>query len=107
MVPEAEHIKQIDAIGRLKLPFDTYWIDAGWYGKCKQISDWYAQSGNWFANADLYPRGLKPVSDAAHKQGLKFLLWFDPERVYKDSELHHDHPEWLLRTKTVVEGWCG
>ena len=44
-----------------------------------------------------FPRGLQPVADAAHAAGMKFLLWFEPERVMPDTWLFQHHPEWLLR----------
>jgi alpha-galactosidase len=37
------------------------------------------------------------VADAAHAAGMKFLLWFEPERVMPDTWLHKHHPQWLLR----------
>jgi len=96
MLPEQDHLNRIEGKARTKVAFDTYWIDAGWYGKCEKTSDWYPQAGSWFPNKQLYPNGLKAISDAAHKNGMKFLLWFDPERVYKGSQLDTEHPEWLL-----------
>lgn len=109
MTPEAEHLKRIEGKTRAKMAFDTYWIDAGWYGKCDQVSDWYTQAGSWYPNPKLYPRGLKPISDAAHKNGMKFLLWFDPERVYKGSQIDTEHPEWLLGRDAPwrTTGWEG
>jgi alpha-galactosidase len=107
MVSEAENRKKIESIAKKEIPVEYFWIDAGWYGECKEVNDWYAQSGNWSHNTSLYPNGLKPVSDSVHKAGKKFLLWFDPERVYKDSKVYREHREWLLTTKDVIPGWCG
>src|SRR5262249_34905820 len=39
---------------------------------------------------------LKPMSDAAHEKGLKFLLWFEPGRVGQGSSIANQHPEWVL-----------
>ena len=58
--------------------------------------DWIVQVGNWFANKNSYPRGMKPVGDALKAAGLGFILWFEPERAYKDTYLTKEHPEWLL-----------
>jgi alpha-galactosidase len=107
MVPEADHCKNVESIARKKIPIEYFWIDAGWYGECKKVDDWYEQSGNWQHNTALFPNGLKPISECAHKTGKKFLLWFDPERVYKNSEVYREHPEWLLKSKEVIPGWCG
>lgn len=39
---------------------------------------------------------MRPVSDAAHDAGLKFLLWFEPERVMPGTWLAEHHPDCLL-----------
>jgi alpha-galactosidase len=109
MVSEAEHLKKIDIIAKNKIPVEYYWIDAGWYGECNHVSDWYPQVGSWECNPSLYPNGFKPISDAVHKNGMKFLLWFDPERVYRDSQIYREHPEWLLslRPEDNQNPWGG
>ena len=77
------------------LGVDTCWIDACWYGRSGRT--WYEEVGSWTINRDRFPHGLAPVSAAAHSAGLKFLLWFEPERVRKGSIIHQQHPEFLLR----------
>ena len=72
---------------------DTYWIDACWYGGKKA---WWEEVGSWTVNKEKFPHGLKPIADAAHKAGMKFVLWFEPERVRKNSIIHREHPEFLL-----------
>jgi len=92
-------IQQINNIVSHNLPVDTWWIDAGWY-LCNNPEtgkpNWALGVGNWDADPDRYPDGMKPVADAAHKNGLKFLLWFEPERVMADTWLYNAHPDWLL-----------
>ncbi len=73
---------------------DAYWIDACWYGE--QGQQWWEAVGSWVINRERFPHGLKPISDAAHKAGMKFVLWFEPERVRPNSLLHREHPEFLL-----------
>ena len=73
---------------------EAYWIDACWYGKQGQ---WWEEVGSWVVNREKFPNGLKAISDAAHKAGMKFVLWFEPERVRLNSLLHREHPEFLLR----------
>jgi alpha-galactosidase len=72
---------------------EAYWIDACWYGGA---GEWWQEVGSWVVNREKFPRGLKPISDAAHKAGMKFVLWFEPERVQVNSLLHREHPEFLL-----------
>ena len=72
---------------------EVYWIDACWYGG---EGEWWEEVGSWVVNREKFPNGLKPISDAAHEAGMKFVLWFEPERVRPDSMLSREHPEFLL-----------
>ena len=99
------HLKMIETIRRERLPYDCYWIDAGWYGpphECEEYQsmlteDWFFNVGDWRVNPMVHPKGLKPVSDAAHAAGMKFLLWFEPERAVSTSPVVTEHPEWFFR----------
>jgi alpha-galactosidase len=55
--------------------------------------------GNWFCDPQKFPNGLKPVSDVCHRLGNKFILWFEPERVAKRSQIAKKHPEFVLGGK--------
>ena len=44
----------------------------------------------------LIPNGLRPISDAAHAKGMKYLLWFEPERAVVGTPLTIQHPEWFI-----------
>jgi len=61
--------------------------------------------GNWTPNIENFPNGLKPVTDAAHKVGAKFLLWFEPERVTRNTQFADKNPDWLLNRsgKKVIQ----
>ncbi|MHB9038157.1 MAG: alpha-galactosidase [Armatimonadota bacterium] len=96
MIPEQEHMARINTLAKNNIPFDYYWIDAGWFGECTKVDEWWVQAGNWYINRSLYPRGMKPISDELHKMGKRLLLWFDTERVYENTMIHKEHPEWLL-----------
>ncbi len=77
---------------------DAIWLDAGWYeGAGGPNGIWWNSVGNWFADKERFPRGLKPLSDAAHSIGAKFMVWFEPERVYDGTRLAKEHPEWLRK----------
>jgi len=39
------------------------------------------------------------VADHCHAKGLKFIVWFEPERVAAGSWLAEQHPEWVLGGK--------
>jgi alpha-galactosidase len=72
---------------------EVFWLDAGWY-PCN--GTWW-KVGNWTPNRENFPNGLKPVTDAAHKVGAKFLLWFEPERVTPGTQFADKNPDWLLK----------
>ena len=86
---ENGQIRTIEAAKKVK-GLDTLWLDAAWFKE-----GFPCGVGN-FSFAEGFPNGLKPVSDKAHKEGMKFVLWFEPERVYKGTELYA-HPEMLYK----------
>ncbi|MBP9986504.1 MAG: alpha-galactosidase [Bacteroidales bacterium] len=78
---------------------EVFWLDAGWFTGAADYQhgkSWANTVGNWSVDKGKFPRGLKPVSDAVHRAGAKFLLWFEPERVMKGTDWAVKHPEWLL-----------
>lgn len=71
---------------------DIWWIDAGWY-PCNL--KWEA-AGTWKPNPEHYPNGLRPIGEKCRREGIRFLQWFELERVTEGSELDVEHPEWML-----------
>ena len=49
---------------------EVFWLDAGWYDGCGapnfEGKNWFNTVGNWKVDEERFPRGLKPVADAAH-----------------------------------------
>jgi alpha-galactosidase len=78
----------------------VYWLDAGWMAGDKGVP-WYLTRGNWFPDPEKFPNGLEVLSDEAHKNGLKFLLWIDPEVVARGTTLEKTHPEWIVNYNKV------
>jgi alpha-galactosidase len=74
---------------------DYLWVDAGWY---PTDHDWFQAKGvgTWKPDPERYPHGIREVSDYAHSKGMGFVLWFEPERVYRGSDLWNLHTDWLL-----------
>ena len=98
---EENQIRYINKWAAQKIPFDTWWIDAGWYpcfSKEEQKRRW-PQTGTWIPDPERFPRGFKPVAEALKPHGAKLLIWFEPERVRAGTALDREHPEWLLRRK--------
>ena len=79
---------------------ELFWLDAGWYTGCgwdKENGLWWQNVGNWTADKERFPNGLRPIADAVHDAGAKFMVWFEPERVRPGTLLDREHPEWLLK----------
>ena len=83
---------QFDWIARTaKTGTECYWLDAGWFE-----GGWPNGAGSWVPGAKQFPRGLRPLGDAAHKAGMQFVLWFEPERVTPNSRIAKEHPQWVF-----------
>src|SRR3989338_2971305 len=94
----ATRIMRLPSKTRLRLPrrckelgIEYYWLDAGWFE-----GGWPMGAGNWFVKKDGFPAGLKGLSNALKEMGVKFILWFEPERVVIGTQLWREHPEWLV-----------
>lgn len=70
---------------------DTHWFDAAWFP-----GEFPNGVGNWMPKPAAFPRGLAPVGELCRKLGLRFLVWFEPERVARDTEIATNHPEWVF-----------
>lgn len=92
---QVQVIKNMSGMG-----FEAYWLDAGWF-----VGEWPGGRGSWIPNSK-FPDGLGPLGIAAHENGLKFLLWFDPEGVAPGSMIEKEHPEWVLH-QPLEKDWGG
>lgn len=92
----------LDRYRQFDWKLDAYWIDAGWYEGSDE--SWWKGVGNWIPNKKNFPNGLRPIADAAKKIGMGFVLWFEPERVYKDTRIDREHPEWVIKIKNNSSG---
>lgn len=91
--------KCVDCAARMK-HIDTVWLDAAWFR-----GGFPYGVGN-YSFRDGFPNGLKPVSDYAHKKGMKFMVWFEPERVARDTEMDKAHSDWVIYKRGTAEwGW--
>ena len=76
---------------------DVFLLDDGWFGNTHPRDDDHAGLGDWQVNARKLPRGLSYLTDEAHRRGLRFGLWFEPEMVNPRSDLFEQHPDWVIR----------
>lgn len=80
-----------------ELGFEVFWLDAYW-----TKSGFPAGMGNYgfpierAEPKDRFPRGLGPIGEAVHQANMKFLVWFEPERVAAGTELAKEHPQWSI-----------
>lgn len=92
----------INRYKQFKLVPEVFWLDAGWYAKSADVANnknWANTVGNWQVDSVRFPGGLKPISDAVHAAGAKFMVWFEPERVIKDSDWGINLRKWMLDAK--------
>jgi alpha-galactosidase len=74
----------------VKLGFEAFIIDAGWYDG----SPWIGWVGNWHYSKSKYPGGFRPISDPLNAADVAFGLWFAPEMLSQNSPLLQEHPDW-------------
>ncbi|MCQ2389104.1 MAG: alpha-galactosidase [Kiritimatiellae bacterium] len=108
----------IDWAVREKVPFNCFWVDAGWNGPAHKpdlVSNcgdhWWKYVGWWEFNPAVHPKGnLREVSEHAHKHGMKMLLWVEPERYnveHVKPKAFLEHRDWFLPAegKGAPPGW--
>jgi alpha-galactosidase len=92
---EANVLSHLEAIRGLG--FEMFWLDAYW-----TRDGFPAGMGHYgfpierVEPRDRFPRGLKPIGQAARKEGMRYLMWFEPERVHPGTLLAKEHPEWVI-----------
>jgi len=90
---ESYVISMIERLKQFDLNPDACWLDAGWFENATKY--WWQGVGNWTVNRTNFPRGLKPVTEAARRWGKGFVVWFEPERAYEGTWLDRVHKSWL------------
>lgn len=92
---EANVLSHLEAVK--DLGFEVFWLDAYWIlGGFGDGVGHYGFPIDRVEPKDRFPRGIRPISDAAHKEGMKFLCWFEPERVAPGTILSKEHPEFVI-----------
>lgn len=85
------------ADGAAAIGQEYFLLDAGWYAGASKQEGFNAGLGNWDeVDKNKLPNGLRPVADYVRSKGLKFGMWFEPERVASGTRLAIEHPEWIL-----------
>ena len=91
---------------------DFRWFDAGWYiapnGKspdgASRDNDWFTTVGTWTLDPVKWPgNSFRESTDFARENGMKTLMWFEPERVTQVDALVKNcsyHPSWAIHGST-------
>ncbi|MBQ4195614.1 MAG: alpha-galactosidase [Thermoguttaceae bacterium] len=69
----------------------AYWFDAAWFplGFPNGV-------GNWRSDPENFPNGVEELGSELKKLGLRFVLWFEPERVARGSEIATKYPQYVF-----------
>ncbi len=84
-----------------KLGAERFVLDDGWFG---QRDDDTTSLSDWQVDPRKYPDGLGPLIDHVHGEGMTFGIWFEPEMINEDSDLHRAHPDWALGSEDQTLG---
>jgi PKD repeat protein len=94
---------------------NVLWRDAGsgpgttWYpssnGPYSGNNTWL-NTGTWVVDPSAYPFGFRRTSGQVNALGVKFLLWFEPERIGNtiNSFLATNNPSWVLPATSSTVG---
>ncbi len=72
---------------------ERFVLDDGWFG---QRDDDTRSLSDWEVDPRKYPDGLGPLIDHVHSLDMTFGIWFEPEMINPDSDIHRAHPDWAL-----------
>lgn len=75
---EAGQLRTIESAAKIPA-IDTLWLDAAWF------EGGFSQGVGNFHFSEGFPHGLKAVANRTHEKGMKFVLWFEPERAMEGS----------------------
>ncbi|MEN8917011.1 MAG: alpha-galactosidase, partial [Octadecabacter sp.] len=84
-----------------KLGAERFVLDDGWFGN--RDDDTRALS-DWEVDVRKYPDGLDPLIAHVHSLGMSFGIWFEPEMINPDSDIHRAHPDWALGSEDQTLG---
>ena len=76
----------------------VWWMDADWYAKVDKNQSGFSV-GNWVPDPERFPSKFKDISDYANENGVKTLLWFEPERISITTKQYAETPDTEYRVK--------
>ena len=84
-----------DAAG---MGLEMFVLDDGWFGNDYPRNGDNAGLGDWEPNAQKLPEGIDYLARYAHRKGLKFGIWIEPEMANPQSNLAQAHPDWVVQS---------
>ncbi len=82
---------------------ELFVLDDGWFGRRDNDK---TSLGDWTCDRKKLPGGLEALAADAHKRGLRFGLWFEPEMISPDSDLYRAHPDWAVTVPALEPQEC-
>jgi alpha-galactosidase len=80
---------------------ERFVLDDGWFGNrdddTRSLSD-------WTVDPRKYPDGLHPLIEHVHGLGMTFGIWFEPEMINEDSDIHRANPHWVFGAEDQTLG---
>lgn len=68
-------------------------VDDGWFGR---RNDAASSLGDWKANEEKLPGGLKRLGEELGALGMQLGIWMEPEMISPDSDLYRTHPDYAM-----------
>lgn len=75
---------------------ELFVMDDGWFGDKYPRKNDHSSLGDWMVDKQKLPNGVGGLVKAAHKHGIKFGIWIEPEMTNSISELYEQHPDWII-----------
>jgi len=95
---EDEILKNAEFAARHLKPYGLEWI---------QIDDGYQRAfADWEGN-ERFPHGMKWIAEKIRELGLRPGIWIAPYVVSEGTEVHRNHPDWLIRNLDGSLRHCG
>ncbi|MDB1089834.1 alpha-galactosidase [Streptomyces sp. ACA25] len=80
---------------------ERFVLDDGWFGARR---DDRRALGDWYVSDEVWPDGLRPLTDHVTGLGMQFGLWVEPEMINEDSDLARAHPDWIMAAGGRIPG---
>lgn len=88
---------------------ELFVMDDGWFGVKYPRNNDSSSLGDWTVDTRKLPHGIKGLTEAARRNGVKFGIWIEPEMTNTVSEFYEKHPEYVIKApnRDVVKGRGG